>query len=96
MYQKQREWITTCCPELSQSQKEQYLAILDNLEKQKQALSQEEVMAYAAKIRPVLFGSNGEAVLDPKPQDNQTARPCLIPNRKTRSFTGLRIRRLLR
>lgn len=71
MYQMQREWITTCCPELSQSQKEQYLAILDNLEKQKQALSQEEVMAYAAKIRPVLFGSNGEAVLDPKPEDKE-------------------------
>ena len=27
--------------------------------------------AYAAKIRPVLFGSNGEAVLDPKPQDKE-------------------------
>lgn len=63
-------WLTECSG-LPQEKIEEYIAILDKLEQQKRAMSQEQIMAYAAKIRPVLFGSNGEAGICPKENDKE-------------------------
>ncbi|MDY4842190.1 MAG: hypothetical protein SO314_07495 [Alphaproteobacteria bacterium] len=63
-------WLRECSG-LPQEKIEEYIAILDELEQQKRAMSQEQIMAYAAKIRPVLFGSNGEARICPQKNDEE-------------------------
>lgn len=69
-YEDKIFWLRECS-RLPQEKIEKYVAILDKLEQQKQAMSQEQIMAYAAKIRPVLFGSSGEVGICPKENDKE-------------------------
>lgn len=69
-YEDKIFWLRECS-RLPQEKIEKYVAILDKLEQQKQAMSQEQVMAYAAKIRPVLFGLNGEIRIYPRKDDTE-------------------------
>ncbi len=69
-YEDKIFWLKECSG-LPQEKIMKYVAILDKLEQQKQAMSQEQIIAYAAKIRPVLFGSNGEVSICPKENDKE-------------------------